>query len=85
MNAENLTEEAGQKAKDATQEISDRAKRATREAQETMEAWTQRAKTKVRDAAVATDDYVHEYTWSSIALVALTAGVIGFLLGSRRS
>jgi ElaB/YqjD/DUF883 family membrane-anchored ribosome-binding protein len=91
MNANNLTEQAGQKAqdmgqkaKDVTGEISERAKRAAEDVKEATEAWSQRAKTTVRDAAVATDEYVHEYAWSSIALVALTAGVIGFLLGNRR-
>ncbi|HWQ92028.1 MAG TPA: DUF883 C-terminal domain-containing protein [Clostridia bacterium] len=48
------------------------------------QAWRDKARTGARDAGAAADRYVHEHTWSTIGLVALTAGVIGYLLGSRR-
>lgn len=45
---------------------------------------TTKARGSVRDASAAADLYVHEYAWTSLALVAVMAGAIGFLLASSR-
>jgi len=42
-----------------------------------------RARSKVREAGVATDYYVHEYAWTSLAIVAMAAGMIGYMIGRR--
>ena len=48
--------------------------------QEVQEELTARA----RDAARATDDYVHENPWKSMGVVAAVGIVVGLLLSSRR-
>ena len=48
-----------------------------------LEDWQQRAKEKARDFGNATDRYVHENTWTSVACAALLGCVIGYLLAGR--
>ena len=45
--------------------------------------WQQRATDKARDFGSATDQYVRENTWTSIACAALLGCVIGYLLAGR--
>jgi ElaB/YqjD/DUF883 family membrane-anchored ribosome-binding protein len=45
---------------------------------------TEKARSKARDASAAADLYLHEYAWTTTALVAVTAGLVGYLLGRRR-
>lgn len=40
---------------------------------------------KAREAARATDDYVHENPWQSMAIAGGVGVVVGLLLGSRRA
>jgi ElaB/YqjD/DUF883 family membrane-anchored ribosome-binding protein len=56
----------------------------TRELSGKIEDWQQKISEAARDAGEATDDYVHEHTWSSIAFAAVIGCVFGFLLGNRR-
>lgn len=51
---------------------------------EKAQVWREKARVKARDAGQAADRYVHENTWTTIGVVALSAGIIGYLLGSRR-
>jgi ElaB/YqjD/DUF883 family membrane-anchored ribosome-binding protein len=53
-------------------------------AQGAVQDWTEKAKGSARDATAAADLYVHQYAWTSVAVIAVFAGVLGFLLGSRR-
>ena len=46
--------------------------------------WQKRVGDTARNVGTATDDYVHQNTWSSIAFAAVIGCVIGFLLGNRR-
>jgi ElaB/YqjD/DUF883 family membrane-anchored ribosome-binding protein len=46
--------------------------------------WTNRARGSVRDAGAAADLYVHQYAWTSVALVAVAACLVGYWLGSSR-
>lgn len=82
--AQDLTEQATDTAKEwkdkargAAQEWTDKAKGTARE-------WTDRARGQAREARVAADSYVHENAWTSIAMVAVVACVVGYLLGSSR-
>jgi ElaB/YqjD/DUF883 family membrane-anchored ribosome-binding protein len=46
--------------------------------------WTERARNAARQAGSAADQYVHENTWTTVALLAVAAVAIGFLLGRSR-
>ena len=49
-----------------------------------LQDWQKRVTDTAKNVSKATDDYVRENTWSSIACAALFGCVIGYLLGSRR-
>jgi ElaB/YqjD/DUF883 family membrane-anchored ribosome-binding protein len=44
----------------------------------------ERATEKARNACKATDEYVHDNVWTSIALGAVVGCVVGFFLGRGR-
>jgi ElaB/YqjD/DUF883 family membrane-anchored ribosome-binding protein len=56
----------------------------TRDVTEKFHDWQQRAGETARTVGSATDRYVRENTWSSIAFAAVIGCVIGFLLGNRQ-
>jgi ElaB/YqjD/DUF883 family membrane-anchored ribosome-binding protein len=39
---------------------------------------------RAREVGRVADDYVHENTWTSVALAAAVGCLIGFLIGNRR-
>lgn len=43
-----------------------------------------RASSTMRDAGAAADLYLHQYAWTTTAVVALIAGTVGFFIGSSR-
>ena len=51
---------------------------------DTMQDWQRKATRTARDLGQATDKYVHENAWSSIALAAVLGCVVGYFLASRR-
>ena len=51
---------------------------------ETAQQWQQNALDKTKDAAQATDQYVRENVWTSIALAVLAGCALGFLMGRSR-
>ncbi|HSU55386.1 MAG TPA: hypothetical protein VLT36_15125 [Candidatus Dormibacteraeota bacterium] len=57
----------------------------TREYATKLQDWQERAKDKAREVGTATDDYVRDNTWASIACAALVGCVIGYLLAGRGS
>jgi ElaB/YqjD/DUF883 family membrane-anchored ribosome-binding protein len=63
-----------EKAKGTAQEVSD-----------TAQEWAQKAQGTARDVGAAADLYVREYAWTTVVLVAITAGFIGYLLGRREA
>ena len=66
--------------KDKTEELAEQA----RSWQETAQEWQQTAKETARNAAQATDLYVRENVWSTIALAVLAGCAMGFLLSRSR-
>ncbi|HYG22194.1 MAG TPA: hypothetical protein VEH04_05365 [Verrucomicrobiae bacterium] len=72
-----------------TNEIAEQATDRAREAAETIrnsaETLSSRAAMKAREASAMADFYVREYAWTSVAMVAITAGLIGYLLGRREN
>jgi len=56
----------------------------TREVTDKLQDWQKRISETAKTAGKATDDYVHENAWTSVALAAVFGCVIGYLLGSRR-
>jgi len=56
----------------------------TREMTDKLQDWQQRATETARNVGEATDKYVHENAWSSIALAAVVGCVIGYFLANRR-
>ncbi len=55
----------------------------TREVTDKLQDWQKRISDTARQAGKATDDYVHENAWTSIALAAVFGCIIGYLLGNR--
>jgi ElaB/YqjD/DUF883 family membrane-anchored ribosome-binding protein len=74
MNANELSQQAAESAQETAQNVKEGA-----------QAFTERARSKVREVGLATDLYVREYAWTTLAVVAITAGLLGFLLGRRQS
>jgi len=56
----------------------------TREMTEKLQDWQKRATETARNLGEATDDYVHENTWTTIALAAVIGCIFGYLLAGRR-
>jgi len=56
----------------------------TREMSEKIQDWQKRASETARNIGEATDDYVHENTWTTIALSALLGCIFGYFLAGRR-
>jgi len=66
--------------KDKMDELAEEARSWKEAAQE----WHQTAMDKTKDAAQATDQYVRDNVWTSIALAVLAGCAIGFLMGRSR-
>lgn len=49
-----------------------------------LQDWQKRATETARDVGTATDEYVHENAWTTIAIAAAIGCVLGYLLASRR-
>jgi len=56
----------------------------TREITEKLEDWQKIATKTARNVGAATDEYVRDNTWTTIACVAVVGCIVGYLLGSRR-
>jgi ElaB/YqjD/DUF883 family membrane-anchored ribosome-binding protein len=56
----------------------------TREMTERVQDWQKRATETAKNVGEATDSYVRENTWTSLAFAAVFGCIIGFLLGNRR-
>ncbi len=65
---------------DKTEDLKNQA----RDWKESAQQWQQAAMERARNAAQATDDYVHENVWSTVALAVLAGCALGFLLGRSR-
>jgi len=55
----------------------------TSELTDKFQDWQERATEKAREFGTATDHYVRENTWTSIACATLLGCVIGYLLAGR--
>jgi ElaB/YqjD/DUF883 family membrane-anchored ribosome-binding protein len=70
-----------------TTDIKDKAEDLKNQAQdwkETAQEWHQAAMDRARDAAQATDDYVRDNVWTTVALAVLAGCALGFMLGRSR-
>ena len=56
----------------------------TREMTEKLQDWQKLATKTARNVGEATDDYVRENTWTTIAVAALIGCIFGYLMASRR-
>lgn len=56
----------------------------TNDVTEKLQDYQQRATETARNVCQATDEYVHENAWTSVALAAVAGCVIGFFLGRSR-
>ena len=56
----------------------------TNDVTEKLQDLQERATETARNACKATDEYVHENVWTSIALGAVVGCVVGFFLGRGR-
>jgi ElaB/YqjD/DUF883 family membrane-anchored ribosome-binding protein len=70
-----------------TSDIKDKAEDLKSQAQdwkETAQEWQQAAMERARNAAQATDDYVRDNIWTTVAVAVLAGCALGFLLGRSR-
>lgn len=67
-----------------TTQLTEQAANAGNRIKDTAAQLSNKARGTVRDAGAAADLYLHEYAWTSLALVALLAGTLGYLLASNR-
>ena len=67
-----------------TSDIKETAEEQAQNWKETAMQWRQAAMDSAKNAAQATDDYVRENVWSTIALAVLAGCALGFLLGRSR-
>ena len=56
----------------------------TTDISEKMEGWQRQASETCRNVSEATDRYVHENTWTSIACAAVLGCVVGYIFASGR-
>jgi ElaB/YqjD/DUF883 family membrane-anchored ribosome-binding protein len=56
----------------------------TRELTDKFQDWQKRATETARNMSTATDQYVRENTWTTVALAAIVGCVVGFLISGRR-
>jgi len=56
----------------------------TTELTDRIQDWQKRATETARNVGEATDRYVRDNTWSSLACAAIFGCVVGYLLASRR-
>ena len=56
----------------------------TREMTDKLQDWQKRATETAKSISSATDDYVHENTWTTIALAAVLGCIFGYFLAGRR-
>lgn len=55
----------------------------TREMTDKLQDWQKQASETARNVTQATDQYVRENTWTTLAVAALVGCVLGYLLSSR--
>ena len=73
-----------EKAADTVQDLKSKAQDKARDLQQTAKQWQQKAVESSRRAAEATDEYVHENTWSVLVTVGLSCLIVGILIGRSR-
>ena len=56
----------------------------TTEMTDKIQDWQKKAKETARTMGEATDEYVHENAWTSIALAAVVGCIVGFLISRSR-
>ena len=56
----------------------------TNDVTERLQDFQQKATDSARNAARATDEYVHDDVWTSVAIAAVVGCVFGFFLGRGR-
>ena len=56
----------------------------TREVTDKLQDLQKRVGETARNVSHATDEYVHENTWTTVAFAVIIGCVVGFLLGNRR-
>lgn len=56
----------------------------TRDITEKLEDWQKQATETCRNVGEVTDRYVHENTWTTIAVAAVLGCVVGYLIASSR-
>ena len=56
----------------------------TREMTDKLQEWQKRATETARNVGEATDRYVHDNTWTTIAFAAVLGCIIGYFMANRR-
>jgi ElaB/YqjD/DUF883 family membrane-anchored ribosome-binding protein len=56
----------------------------TRGMTDKLQDWQKKVGETARTVGQATDEYVHDNTWTSLACAAVFGCLLGYLLGSRR-
>lgn len=66
-----------------TRQMTDKFQEWQQRAGETVQDWQKRAGETARNVGQATDQYVRDNTWTTIAVAAVVGCLLGFLLANR--
>lgn len=83
--AEKLLAESGDLGSTALEDAQRKLKAQLNEARHRLAELEALTREKAREAARATDDYVHDHPWQSAAIAGGVGLVVGLLLASRRT
>lgn len=83
--AEKLLAESSNASGSAFEEAQRKLKAQLNDARQRLAELEALTREKAREAARATDDYVHENPWQSLAIAGGVGVVVGLLLGTRRA
>lgn len=82
-NADALLNAATQQGSEKLSEVRAKAEESLRVVRASLAEAQAALMTKTKDAAKATDTYVHENTWKAVGIAASVGMVIGLLIGRR--
>ncbi len=68
-----------------TNQMREQAGQMAEQFKQTAQDWSEKAKGTARDAGAAADLYLHEYAWTTVAVVGVAALLVGYLLGRNQS
>jgi ElaB/YqjD/DUF883 family membrane-anchored ribosome-binding protein len=80
---EDLLGSVGSQGSASVRDVQERVRRALDTAKDRLRSVDEQVRTSARQAAEATDDYVHDRPWQVVAAAAAVGLLVGFLIARR--